>query len=118
MLTPKVLLRFEGLIVLVFSCWAYARRDGDWLWFALLFLTPDLFMLGYLFNRRAGAALYNVAHTYTLPGLWFGYLWISGASAPWLLVPFIWTAHIGVDRFLGFGLKHRSGFKHTHLQTA
>jgi hypothetical protein len=28
----------------------------------------------------------------------------------------IWTAHIGVDRAIGYGLKYRSGFKDTHLQ--
>jgi hypothetical protein len=27
----------------------------------------------------------------------------------------IWAAHIGVDRALGYGLKHRTGFSDTHL---
>lgn len=27
----------------------------------------------------------------------------------------IWTAHIGFDRLLGFGLKYATGFKDTHL---
>jgi hypothetical protein len=35
----------------------------------------------------------------------------------WLL-PYglIWTAHIGVDRLLGFGLKYPTRFHDTHLQ--
>jgi hypothetical protein len=35
----------------------------------------------------------------------------------WLL-PFglIWTAHIGVDRLLGFGLKYPTRFHDTHIQ--
>lgn len=35
--------------------------------FALTFLTPDLFMLGYLINKEIGAALYNLVHTVTAP---------------------------------------------------
>ncbi|WP_374546522.1 DUF4260 family protein [Rhodoblastus sp.] len=27
----------------------------------------------------------------------------------------VWTAHIGLDRLLGFGLKHPAGFAFTHL---
>ena len=27
----------------------------------------------------------------------------------------IWAAHIGIDRALGYGLKHRTGFSDTHL---
>jgi hypothetical protein len=33
-----------------------------------------------------------------------------------LWVTSIWTAHIGFDRALGYGLKDTSGFKNTHLQ--
>jgi hypothetical protein len=31
-------------------------------------------------------------------------------------VGLIWTAHIGIDRAIGYGLKYRTGFKDTHLQ--
>jgi hypothetical protein len=27
----------------------------------------------------------------------------------------IWTAHIGMDRALGYGLKYQNGFEFTHL---
>ena len=30
-------------------------------------------------------------------------------------VALVWFAHIGMDRALGFGLKHTSGFQDTHL---
>lgn len=33
----------------------------------------------------------------------------------WLEIALVWCAHIGVDRALGFGLKYREGFAHTHL---
>jgi hypothetical protein len=30
-------------------------------------------------------------------------------------VALVWFAHIGLDRMLGYGLKHPSGFRETHL---
>jgi hypothetical protein len=30
-------------------------------------------------------------------------------------VALVWFAHIGMDRSLGYGLKHTSGFRDTHL---
>jgi hypothetical protein len=35
------------------------------------------------------------------------------------MLPFlcIWTAHIGIDRFLGYGLKYSAAFGGTHLGT-
>jgi len=32
-----------------------------------------------------------------------------------LAVALIWTAHIGLDRAMGYGLKLPDGFKRTHL---
>ncbi len=72
-------------------------------------------MLGYLFNPRAGAALYNLAHTLTLP---LTLLLVSYATHhPLALnISLIWTAHIAADRLLGYGLKYPTFFKDTHLQ--
>jgi hypothetical protein len=72
-------------------------------------------MLGYLAGSRVGAALYNAAHTYLTPGV---LLAIGLLAAQQQLVPlaFIWTAHIGIDRFLTFGLKYPTRFAGTHLQ--
>jgi hypothetical protein len=33
-----------------------------------------------------------------------------------LCIVLIWSAHIGFDRLLGFGLKYDTAFKDTHLQ--
>lgn len=77
-------------------------------------LAPDLSMLGYLAGRKAGAALYNLGHWYGLPFLCIG--WGVFEYAPLVLaVGLIWTAHIGVDRVLGYGLKYADGFGVTHL---
>ena len=83
-------------------------------WFLLLFLGPDLSLLGYLRGPRVGAATYNAVHSYVGPLLTAvcALTWSSGAAAAGALT---WTAHIGLDRMLGFGLKYPSGFRHTHL---
>ena len=115
MLTPRILLHLEGLAVLVLSIGLFVRMDGSWLWFAVLFLSPDVFMAGYLFNTRVGAVAYNLVHTYIGPIAMLGVLWLVGREhLVWL--PFIWTAHIGMDRLLGYGLKYETAFKDTHLQ--
>jgi hypothetical protein len=71
-------------------------------------------MLGYVTNTRIGAVTYNLLHTYLGTGL----LLIAGVGADGSLtysIAFIWFAHIGLDRALGYGLKYADGFGHTHL---
>lgn len=115
MLKPKWLLHVEGGAVLLLAGILYHQSQGGWLLFALLFLVPDLFMIGYLFSKRAGAILYNLAHTYTVPLLWLVVVWANGPIwYRWLGL--IWMAHIGWDRLIGYGLKYETDFKDTHLQ--
>jgi hypothetical protein len=52
---PALLLRFEGAVALVVSILLYRESHTSWILFAVLFLSPDLFMLGYLVNTRIGA---------------------------------------------------------------
>ena len=98
-----------GLSLLLF--WKYS---GAWLLYALLILAPDVFMLGYLRGPRVGAAIYNLGHTWLLPGLIgiVGLLAGPGADVP---IALIWFGHIGVDRLLGYGLKLPTSFQDTHL---
>ncbi len=65
--TPAVLVRLEGLAVFALAITLYAWTGGSWVIFLLLFLAPDLSMLGYLAGPRGGAATYNLVHTYTTP---------------------------------------------------
>ncbi len=113
-LSPKPLLRVEGLAVLIGACFLYRALHGSWLMFAVLFLSPDLFMLGYLFGSRAGAWTYNLVHTYTGP-LALGLVAYFAPTPLLFAICLIWAAHIGFDRFLGYGLKYETGFKDTHL---
>ena len=81
----------------------------------LLFLSPDLFMLGYLKDAKWGATAYNLVHTLAGPILLLAIALVLPAAAciPYAL---IWLAHIGFDRMLGYGLKYPTFFKDTHLQ--
>ena len=115
MIHPKSLLHIEGAAVLAATCIFYQQAHDRWLWFGLLFLAPDISMLGYLASKKAGATVYNLGHTYAVPFLLLLVLWLSGqTSYAWLAL--IWLAHIGFDRMLGYGLKYETAFKDTHLQ--
>lgn len=84
-----------------------------WLWI-ILFLLPDISMLGYLINTRLGAITYNVFHhkgfglTILAIGFFSGTLWIEVAGI-------ILFGHSAMDRTMGYGLKYPDSFKHTHL---
>jgi hypothetical protein len=112
---PRILLHLEGAAVLTGACMLYQQRHGSWLWFVLLFFTPDLLMLGYLANNKIGALMYNLGHTYSSPLLLWLLLWLPGQNA-WSWLAIIWVAHIGFDRMLGYGLKYETAFKDTHFQ--
>ena len=112
---PAVLLRMEGVALLAASLFLYRQIHASWLLFAILFLSPDLFMLGYLFNPRVGAAVYNFVHTLFAPAILLGVFYIS-AQPDLLPYSMIWIAHIGFDRMQGYGLKYPTFFKDTHLQ--
>jgi len=111
----KRILQLEGLIVLLGSIYFYQVLNGNWLMFAVLFFVPDVSMIGYLKNKKLGAALYNAGHNYILSAL----LVFAGISLENQLLTqlgLILFAHVGLDRLLGFGLKYHSHFKDTHLQ--
>ena len=107
-------LRVEGAAALAAAVVAYGFLDASWWLFAVLFLLPDVGMLGYLAGPRAGALAYNLAHTTVLPALIAGLALAFGWPAV-LPVAAIWVAHIGFDRMLGYGLKLPTGFHDTHL---
>lgn len=112
--TVRLALRLEGLCVLIAASLSYAKLGADWGTFALLFLLPDLSMLGYLVDPKVGAVSYNLAHSYigAVTCLVMGFVF----SAPMIIcVGIIWCAHIGFDRALGYGLKYSKGFGFTHL---
>ena len=60
---PRLLLRLEGAALLCGSAFFYGRFDGSWLWFAILFLAPDLSFLAYRASPAVGAIAYNAVHS-------------------------------------------------------
>lgn len=111
---PKALLHLEAMGVMTLSAAAYSQTGLGWGWFAGLFLAPDLLMLGYLGGRKLGAATYNIGHAYIGPMVLLA-LGLGLHIQPLLGVGLIWSAHIGFDRLLGYGLKYGDGFGFTHL---
>jgi len=110
----RTLLRLEGLVLFAGMTLLYAVWEGSWWVYALLFLVPDLSFAAYLAGPRAGAIVYNAAHSYMAPMA----LMTTGfaLSSPLVLsIAMIWLAHIGIDRALGYGLKYSAGFSFTHL---
>jgi hypothetical protein len=110
----RVLLRLESLAVLAISLFGFAALHANWWLFAALFLLPDLTFAAYWAGPRIGAIAYNALHSYVGPIL----LGLAALAIHWssvLPITLIWTAHIGFDRALGYGLKYPSAFSDTHL---
>jgi hypothetical protein len=113
--TPHLLLRLEGLVLLVAATWGfYSLTPLSWWLYAILFFVPDVSFAAYAAGPRLGAAIYNAFHTTIGPivlmiaGLFLSSSLVVGIAA-------IWAAHVGFDRALGYGLKYASSFSDTHL---
>lgn len=106
--------RVEALFVLLASIYFYHYLHfSNWLFLLLLF-SMDIFMVGYIKNNKVGAHVYNFGHSLILPSVIL-VLGVAGPYRTFLAIGLIWSAHIGLDRALGYGLKEEKGFHHTHL---
>lgn len=110
----RAVLRMEGLALFALGLGGYIWLGEPWWLFVVLFLAPDLSFLGYLAGARAGAVVYNTAHTTIGPIVLLAVGVLSGSGIVPALAA-IWAAHIGLDRAIGYGLKYASGFGFTHL---
>ena len=98
-------LRLEALALLMLSAWLYSRHGIGWLLFLVLFVVPDVSLVGYVFTFRGGAFVYNIGHSYLGP-LIMAIIGLLLGSGLWIPLALIWVAHISLDRALGFGLHH------------
>ena len=112
---PRLLLHLEALAIFIGAVALYWTEGFSGWWFALLFLVPDLSMVGYLKTPQLGATVYNAIHSYVTAGILLGIGW-GGEIDLLLQLGLILAAHISADRILGYGLKYASAFKETHLQ--
>ena len=110
----KNLLKLEELFLFGLSLFLFAQLDYGWGWYALLFLAPDLSMVGYLANPRVGSWTYNLIHHKALAVA----LYVLGAllSIPRLMFAgTLLLGHSSLDRVFGYGLKYPDSFQATHL---
>jgi hypothetical protein len=115
--TVRIWLHLEGGAFFIAGVIAYARLGGDLIWLIPLLLLPDLSMIGYVRGPALGAFTYDLVHNWAvgLAVLGLGLLW---SSTPLELTGVVLIAHVGMDRLAGYGLKHTTGFKDTHMQRA
>lgn len=110
----KKIIQLEELGMLVLSIFLFNLLPFDWWWFFVLFLSPDISMLGYIAGNKVGAILYNIFHHKGIAVA----LYISGfilENDVLKLVGLILFGHASFDRMMGYGLKTFEGFKSTHL---
>lgn len=108
------LLKLEMIVLVGLSVWLFSLLEFPWWWFPVLFLLPDIGMIGYVAGPKVGAWTYNLTHHLGLATL----LIIAGAmlALPLLeLAGIIMLGHSAFDRVLGYGLKYPDSFKHTHM---
>jgi hypothetical protein len=111
----NVITRIENLAVVFGVLYFYQQISGNWYLFFLFLLVPDISMIGYLINKKIGAITYNLVHNYILASLLIAIGFFAN-NITFHALGLILTAHVGIDRVLGFGLKYSSGFKDTHMQ--
>jgi Domain of unknown function (DUF4260) len=112
---PGILLHLEGAVLFLLTLYLYHLTGAGWGWFFLLFLWPDLGMLGYLANPQIGSSTYNLVHIAAFPVI-LGAASFATHHTFALSFALIWLSHIEFDRALGYGLKYPTFFKDTHLQ--
>ncbi|MBD0384872.1 DUF4260 domain-containing protein [Paenibacillus sedimenti] len=110
----KYVIRLEGLLVFLACFYTYFINDFRLIWFFVFLLLPDLSMIGYVRGNDIGAKVYNLFHTYLVSGIFIFFGTIFDQSLL-LQTGLIWTAHIGIDRLAGYGLKYSTDFKDTHI---
>lgn len=110
----KTLITLEELAMFLFSIFIFSSLPFAWWWFPVLILTPDISMIGYAINNKAGAIFYNIIHhkALALIIIVMGYYLRNDVL---LLMGTILFGHSSMDRMFGYGLKHFTGFKFTHL---
>ena len=110
----KTILKLEELFMFLLGLYLFSLLDFQWWWFLILILLPDIGMVGYVLNNKAGALMYNIFHH---KGLAIA-IYLTGIylSVPLLqLIGIIVFSHASMDRMIGYGLKFEKGFKYTHL---
>lgn len=112
----KILIKLEEAALFLSSLYFLNQLNLDlsWWMYLLLFLSPDLGMLGYLHSALTGAITYNLLHhkALAIACIVLGY---GLSQHSWLFAGFMLLAHSSFDRLMGYGLKYTDSFKHTSI---
>jgi hypothetical protein len=100
----KTLIKLEEFGLVLLSFYLFLALKYAWWWFPLLFFVPDISLIGFLINEKAGATTYNFIHHKALSVVL--YLLGSFAQMPALqLAGLVMLGHSSFDRALGFQLQ-------------
>lgn len=111
------IVRLEYAALAATAAYFFIQQGFGWYWLVPMFFVYDIGMVGYAINSKVGAVIYNSTHSLFVP-LVFIVLYAAWQPSSWLLfIALTQLFHIGIDRFLGYGLKYGAGFRHTHLGT-
>ncbi len=112
----KISLQVEELtqFVAAIAVLAFLEVNVSWWLWPIIFLAPDIGMIGYLANPKIGSWTYNFFHfkSIALVVIAFGFFI---ESKELLVAGIVLFGHAAMDRMLGYGLKFPDSFKHTHL---
>lgn len=111
---PSWFVRLENWLLFCLVLYVYLSQGFSFIWFVALWILPDVGMIGFAINKSFGTLTYNLLHTYIGPLIAF-FLYVLEPNQILLQLALIWTSHISLDRFIGYGLKYKSHFKHTHI---
>jgi hypothetical protein len=120
----KLVLKLEELAMWVGCLILLYVSQVDWWWYTLMFLGPDVSMIGYLINNKVGAWSYNLFHhkgiAIVILGIWLimslpHVAFVSADIDQLIYISIVILGHSSMDRFFGYGLKYENGFKFTHL---
>ncbi|MBL7742803.1 MAG: DUF4260 domain-containing protein [Chitinophagaceae bacterium] len=112
----KYIIRLEEAAMFAVSLFGLYQLDADGWFYPVLFLGPDISMIGYIAGNAAGAMAYNFFHHKGVAVIIFlAGLYMQNELL--LIIGIILFGHSSMDRMFGYGLKLERGFKYTHLGT-
>jgi hypothetical protein len=104
MMDMKNLFKLEELTLVVLSLYLFLSLEYAWWWFPVLFLVPDVSLLGYLANQKVGRTVYNFIHHkgFAIALYLLGsFIQLSALQ----LAGVVMFGHSSFDRALGFELQ-------------
>jgi len=110
----NILLRLEEAGFFILTIYLFTLLPYPWWVYPLLLFIPDISILGYMINPVAGSYLYNFIHHRGIALVLYVCGLVLSRPLP-ALFGLMLFAHSSLDRMFGYGLRHPTGFRDTHL---